>query len=352
MNKSNWQRAQVKAIIGAWAVISGLFALQLLTTEVFRPENFDSFQLISYPSFRFLVGAILILLLVIPSYNAVATKPISIKIPVLIFAGFTFSILLSFCNRLGLRAMAGPLDLNQVWKDTVNEIVVGIYHNVLYFLVLIAILEAHYFLQAKRLATERKEQVERELAETKLIVLRNQLQPHFLFNALHGISSIIDYNKEAAQDMIADLSNLLRNSLQTDFTKPILLEDELVILNAYLNIERKRFEHQIEIEEAIAQSALGRSILPFTLQPLVENSIKHGFLAGSSSLTIKIEAFQENSNLLIRVSNDGQSLSIGKPGIGIQNLKARLASNYGEKAHFTLAQRGEWVVNEIRIKSA
>ena len=340
---------QLKLLFIAWSAICTLLAFQLITTEVFQPEVYNTVRIIAFPLIRILVGGFLIAFLIIPAYNYLKVKNQTSKIFGFVILGLVVSILMSFFYKYGIAHVTGWSGLHAILEDTRQEIIFGLYHNVTYYLVFISALFAMDYLEAKRLAIRKRDSLSAELAQTKLSVLQNQLQPHFLFNALNGISSTIEDRKEAAQDMIADLSDLLRNSLETDFTSLVSLEVELKILDSYLNIEKRRFEHQLNIEKDIDSLALSKNIPPFLFQPLVENAIKHGFSEGIKRLDIKIVALLDDNHLILSVKNNGAKLEESHGGIGVKNLKERLINIYGKQVDFHLEQRGDWVVNEIKI---
>jgi len=167
---------------------------------------------------------------------------------------------------------------------------------------------------------------------------------------LHGISSIIDEKKEVAQDMIADISLVLRKTLQIDYGQKIPLKDELEILNTYLSIETKRFEHQLSITKSIDKASLDILILPFMLQPMVENAIKHGFISHVNKLEILINIHLSNSKLSIEIANNGKELLNIGHGTGLSNLRERLINTYNDTFKMTLIQNNDWVTNLIEIK--
>lgn len=350
MSISSLHKKQIKLLLSTWAVISILFSFQITVTGVLGVDSLTGVQIFQYIFGHLISGFLLTIGLVIPTYNSLKRVIQPIRVFGLSIAGILYGIGHPFFFRLITRGLDGSLNFSQLLTDTANDHATALYHYITYYLVFIAILVAIDYLQAKHAAVASKEHIEKELAETKLSVLRNQLQPHFLFNALNSISSIIDDNKEASQDMIADLSHLLRNSLQTDFSQRISLEEELIILNSYLNIEKRRFEHQLIFEESIHPETLLHPVLPFMLQPLVENAIKHGFSSGISKLKIKIDALFQDNYLVVRVANNGAPLAQDAVGVGIQNLKERLVNGYNQNFQFILEQREEWVVNEVKLK--
>jgi two-component sensor histidine kinase len=187
----------------------------------------------------------------------------------------------------------------------------------------------------------RASQLEARLAQTRLQVLKMQLHPHFLFNTLNAISELVYKDPEAAEQMITNLSDLLRLSLDNVGVQEVPLQQELEFLNKYIEIEQTRFHDRLQVELHIEPDTLDASVPNMILQPLVENAIKHGIAPRSSGGRVEIDAERQNGLLLLRVSDDGIGLSNGdgetlKEGVGLSNTRARLRHLYGEQHRFEL----------------
>lgn len=170
--------------------------------------------------------------------------------------------------------------------------------------------------------------------------LRLQLNPHFLFNTLNSIASLVTLDrKEDAEEMIGELADFLRASLTSDPMADVPLGDELATIDAYLGIEGARFGDRIEVEIACPDELLGHPVPNFILQPLVENAIKHGVAASRACTLICITAERHLDELVLSVINTSKGDGSGKPaiatsdrkGIGIANIRQRLAISYGKK---------------------
>src|SRR5205085_1761092 len=184
-------------------------------------------------------------------------------------------------------------------------------------------------------------QLQRELVEARLDALRMQLNPHFLFNTLHAISALIHDNPDAADRVVARLSELLRLSL--DQTKPqqVPLSEELPFLDRYLEIEQTRFAERLTIEKHIAPDAQQALVPYLILQPLVENAIRHGIEPREDVGLVQICAQRRNGHLELRVRDDGDGLDSktqakSHEGIGLSNTRARLHHLYGERCRLEL----------------
>ena len=203
---------------------------------------------------------------------------------------------------------------------------------------------AAHALEARVRAHERELEAERvrgQLAESRLEALTAQLQPHFLFNTLQGISALIREDPEGADAMLASLSDLLRDVLRRGSTREVELCEEMRVLQSYLDISRRRFGERLTIDVAIADDASHALVPFFILQPLVENALHHGVSKHAGAGRVEIRARREGSRLLLNVIDDGpgpRSRGNGR-GIGLTNTRARLAEMYGNSS--TLDATGE-----------
>jgi two-component system, LytTR family, sensor kinase len=196
----------------------------------------------------------------------------------------------------------------------------------IYWLVLGAVLTV----EQRRNARERKREQELlqiNLAETRAAMLRAQLQPHFLFNTLNAISSLIDDDPRLAERMVARLGDLLRLSLDSTRGAFVTLGEELATLEAYLAIERLRLGPRLKVICEIAPDAFAAKVPDLLLQPLVENAIRHGLAASPQGGSIVIAARREGDHLHIDVRDNGVGAAKSDihEGIGLRNTRERLA---------------------------
>jgi len=166
--------------------------------------------------------------------------------------------------------------------------------------------------------------------EAALYKLRQQLQPHFLYNSLNSINALISLEPQAAQRMVVKLSDFLRHAVKQEGQEQITLADELAHIQNYLDIELVRFGHRLQV--AVENNAPGTAILPpLLLQPLLENAIKYGLYGISETVTITIQIHQQDDLLLFQITNPftpGQE-SGGGTGFGLQGLQQRLQLLFG-----------------------
>ncbi|MGZ4098261.1 MAG: sensor histidine kinase, partial [Bacteroidia bacterium] len=131
---------------------------------------------------------------------------------------------------------------------------------------------------------------ESSLRDAELMKLRQQIQPHFLFNSLNSINALVVSEPHQARKMIQNLSDFLRGTLKKDENKPVLLKEEIELLKLYLDIEKVRFGHRMTIDFNVEESALDKTLPPLLLQPIVENAIKFGLYNVLSDVKITISA--------------------------------------------------------------
>lgn len=177
--------------------------------------------------------------------------------------------------------------------------------------------------------------MEKQLTDARLASLQMQLSPHFLFNTLNMISSIMYEQVEVADRMISHLSELLRSALDSSNRLEITLAEELEQLDHYLAIIRARFGDHIHLQSSIDQRALSDLVPPLLLQPLVENSVKHGM--GKAKLTIWIEGKSRDHGLELEVRDDGVGLKGPlQEGTGLRSIRERLGALHGDHAKFSV----------------
>lgn len=188
--------------------------------------------------------------------------------------------------------------------------------------------------------------------EAQLQMLRYQINPHFLFNALNTIRFMVEEDKTLARKMITELSNFFRYSLSHN-GKVDTFENEINSIKNYLEIQKIRFEEKLIVEYSIDEKLSQLKIPFFIILPLVENAIKYGMLTSKKPLTLRIIA-NINQDLIIKICNTGRVVKnadkIDSTSTGIENIKKRLALYYSDNYTFNLFEENDWVVSQITIK--
>ena len=214
----------------------------------------------------------------------------------------------------------------------------------LQFLMYWAILGVAHAVEYYRRYRERElraSQLESQLSRAQLAALKSQIQPHFLFNSLHAIAALIrQAENRKAVDMIAGLSDLLRQAIDQSGAQEVMLEREVDLMEAYLAIERIRFQDRLEVRIDLAPESLAARVPSLILQPLVENAITHGLGGSASPGLIEVRAERDGGDLCIEVRNTGEladtHTALEGNGVGLGNIRARLESLYGHRASLEL----------------
>jgi signal transduction histidine kinase len=207
------------------------------------------------------------------------------------------------------------------------------------YLALVGLSHAIAYYRESRARALRSAQLETKLVEAQLKTLQQQLHPHFLFNTLHAISSLMHKNVEEAERVLMQLSDLLRITLEHLGQQEVALEAELAALTKYLDIERTRFADRLVVRFDVQSETLETRVPSLLLQPLVENAIKHGVARKSGPGHIDISARREGDKLRLEVRDDGVGLSEDafsalQKGIGVSTTRARLQHLFGADFRF------------------
>lgn len=204
----------------------------------------------------------------------------------------------------------------------------------------------------------RSSRLEAKLTRAELEVLKMQLHPHFLFNTLHAISTLMHRDIEAADRMLTNLGDLLRLASADVGAQEVTLSQELEFIGRYLEIQRIRFPDRLRITMEVSPETVDALVPSLVLQPLVENAIRHGIAPRASGGQLMVRAARKDETLELRVEDDGPGLAQGaspKAGVGLGNTRARLEQLYGIRHRFELGERvggGLAVVLVIPFKRA
>lgn len=218
----------------------------------------------------------------------------------------------------------------------------------------VAIIYSYYYLKKSVKIELQKTQLSQQLTNVKLEMLKAQLNPHFLFNTLHSISSLIKLDPRKAQNMISSLGDLLREIIFIKHEDRLPLEKELDILNKYNDIMLIRFSDHLTIKIDIDEEVEKALVPSLITQPIVENSIKHGYNENHTHLEINITAYQKKNKLIIKIENNGAPLKNNKTihyGTGLTNSIERMKTLYETQFKFSISslKQKEGVVTIIEL---
>ena len=231
----------------------------------------------------------------------------------------------------------------------------GSFYNFIIYAAIVVVINSIKYYRDLQMEKTRTLTLQKQLTDSRLSYLKQQLQPHFLFNAHHSIITLMKMGeKQKSIEMMEKLSDLMRFSLKENSSEEITLKKELSLVQLYLDIQKIRFEDKLQVV-FVTNESLNDALVPsMILQPLVENSIKYSVERSSSSSNIMIKAYNEK-NLLVLVVRDSYMEPFAKTdifkGIGLSNLEERLQSMYNGQQKFELRffENGEYKGLEVTL---
>ena len=222
------------------------------------------------------------------------------------------------------------------WRFSLAEFLINAVLYALFFVLWSAIYFTFHLLRKSRQQEVKNLKLKADKNEIELKMLRDQLNPHFLFNSLNSIRALIEFEPSTAKSAITTLSNLLRDSLQLSKRSSVKLKDEIKLVSDYLKLEKIRYEERLnysihcEIDEQI-------EVPPFILQTMTENAIKHGISKNNAGGTLEVKIYEKSDKIYLEVINSGGTYqATDLVGIGVINTKRRLYILYGSQAGFNI----------------
>jgi two-component system LytT family sensor kinase len=209
-----------------------------------------------------------------------------------------------------------------------------------------------FFLREQNENEKRKQDAEQLSRDAELSTLRQQLQPHFLFNSLNSISALAGSQPEEARKMVQQLSDFLRGTLKKDDKQMVTLEEELLHLQLYLDIEKVRFGHRLKTEIKKDDNLLGEQLPSLLLQPVVENAIKFGLYDTTGETIITVEAKKENNMLILEVKNPFDPVTSSSrhgTGFGLSSIQRRLYLLFSRNDLLSTTQQANIFITTIKI---
>lgn len=217
-----------------------------------------------------------------------------------------------------------------------------------YLTLVVAAHAYEYFNQARDEELERSE-LQQALAASELQALKSQLHPHFLFNTLHGISTLIDSDRALAKAMVIKLSSLLRTTLQHGSAHLISLQEEITFVESYLDLEKMRLGTRLEVRWELDPETLQLLVPQLILQPLVENALRHGVACCREGGWLEIESRRVADTIEIQVRNSVGGRGQAGTGLGLENTRARLKHLYADEAMFSFTLADTHVATALLV---
>lgn len=269
---------------------------------------------------------------IVLKYNVLKVN-LFFQIPIIIVSSLMMSILFFIIN-IGIVNLfshtSEQIDLLAATSKILSLVLIFIIWSVIYF-------GFHFFDNYKKTEIQNL-RLEANTKEVELNKLKSQLNPHFMFNSMNSIRALVDEDPKKAKVAITQLSNILRNTLMMHKNKFITLEEELVLVKDYLELEHIRFEERLNYNFDIDPNTLTLNVPPMMVQTLVENGIKHGISKYPEGGSISIITLKNDNGFEIEIINTGQlNTSIkSDSGVGVENTTNRLELLFGKKASFSL----------------
>jgi signal transduction histidine kinase len=279
----------------------------------------------------------------------------------------TWAVHLIACGAIGLLSAAWEALVEELLNPLLKSPSPGPYHTLwfntfynelfLYSIVYAGLLASSYILDSRQRLVHQQIETARlneQFSKAQLDALRRQIEPHFLFNALHAIAGLVrEKRNDAAVTMIAGLSDFLRKVVDTSGRHEVALGEEVQFLQKYLDIQKVRFADRLQLSVDVPKELFAAQVPSLILQPLVENAIKHGISKQVSGGWVRIAAVRSNGWLTLRVYNDGPGLPAdwdkSPSGIGIANLRGRLRAMFGEAYEFHLQNQADGVEVQVSV---
>jgi signal transduction histidine kinase len=348
----SWHKRRTRWIlaVAAWPAISLVLAAQTYTYRAGFGIPISFLEALRFPAVEYLFWAVATPLI----YDLALKFPVSRQtwtrhLPILLASGLLMDLIHGL-YRAPLHFFVYPYEAALARVPTaelMTSYAIGnMAGDLAYFAAIVGVANMVLYSQQQR---ER----ERKWATDRQQVLEAQLHPHFLYNTLNSIATLMHEDVDAADEMMTKLATLLRRTLNRNGAYEIPLREELEILEIYLDIQRTRFEDRLSTRISAEPGVLDCMVPRLILQPLVENAIRHGISQRTGPGRVEVRAWSTNGSLNMTVLNDGAGWDADAAsggGLGLANTRARLAQHYPHGYHFELHEGGDrGAVAEISI---
>jgi two-component system, LytTR family, sensor kinase len=235
--------------------------------------------------------------------------------------------------------------------DTDAVYIITVIYFLLFFVFWSVLLVFSKNIVDQRYLAEKEEKHQKIAKEAELHYLKQQLQPHFLFNSLNSINALIGYNPEKAREMVVQLAEFLRATIRQNGSKWVTIEEEIDQLQLFLQIEKVRFGERLQFHIEIEDSVMGLNIPQLLIQPLLENSIKHGLYGHIAQVVISLCITSEGKDCKILLSNpyDPTSVQAKGSGFGLEAVKRRLVLLFGRTDLLEIEKDGQMFNVQLKI---
>jgi two-component system LytT family sensor kinase len=329
----------LKSILAFWLLYMALITLRAVVLQY--P---DFWEMLARRGMAALVGALLTFLIYLAlrptrfsTLNVKAAVAALYCLPAsLLFSAFNYFIFYVYAPLDAAKTdptMQGMTPFEMLWRSVLE----GALSWYFVFAAWSAFYVANAYAKQLRAADRRAGALAREAQEAQLRALRYQINPHFLFNTLNSLSSLIlSQRTDVAEQMLMNLSTFFRATLSADPTADVPLEEEIKLQRLYLDIEQIRFPERLSVEIDVPDALMSARVPVLILQPVVENAVKYGVAKSRKSVTIRISAYEEAGRLHIKVKDDGEAPPPEEgdagTGVGLRNVCDRLTARYGTRA--------------------
>jgi len=329
----------LKSIVAFWLLYIGLITLRAVVLQY--P---DFWEMMARRAIAALVGCTLTFLVYL-AMRPVAARSLNVKAALaallclpasMLFSAFNYYIFYVYAP---LDAAANDTSMQNMtpWEMLWKSVAEGALSWYFIFAAWAAFFVAMSQAKQLRVADRHSAMLAREAQEAQLRALRYQINPHFLFNTLNSLSSLILSNRtDTAERMLMNLSTFFRATLSADPTADVSLDEEIRLQRLYLDIEQIRFPDRLNVEVDVPDALLTARVPVLILQPIVENAVKYGVAKSKKPVTVRISAYEEAGRLHIKVKDDGEAATPdednGSTGVGLRNVCDRLATRYGPRS--------------------
>jgi two-component system, LytTR family, sensor kinase len=333
----NWRRAAL--LFSGWTLVSIIFAGISYAAAI--GENNNEFGFVSALRLnlvQFYLWAILSPLLFRFSRRfPIEFRPLNVRNLLLYFPA-----LISFAGVHQVIHLAVLWSITPRWRQQFPALIncyrayfaFGFYNDLIIALLIVIAVHALFYYESFRASELAQSSLKTQLAEAQLKALKMQLHPHFLFNTLHSISSLVLEDPAKANSMIAQLGDFLRLTLENSNQQMVSLKEETEFLRCYLEIEQVRFGDRLRVALELEPQTLSVQVPHLILQPVVENAIQHAIAPRATRGQINIEAKRLNNSVRLEVRDNGPGIAsndalVRTEGVGLSNVRARLHQIYG-----------------------